>query len=65
MNKPNSYENVMKELEEVNDLLETPDDPDSEAEESFHGDKRDFRTEYAFESLTERHTAFKRRYSHA
>lgn len=65
MSKPNSYENVMKELEEVNDLLEVPCDVFSEAEESLHGDKCDFRTEYAFESLTERHTAYKRRISHA
>lgn len=53
MNKPDSYENVMKELEEVNDELESDLDEDG----------KDFKFEYAFESLTERHSAYQRRIS--
>lgn len=59
MNKPDSYEDVMKALEEVNDLMEFDDNP------SEYNDSKDFKFEYAFESVTERHTAYKRRVSHA
>lgn len=59
MNNPNSYEDVMKELEEVNEMLELEVDSDDEG--LYNGD---FRFEYAHESLTERHSAYKRRTSH-
>lgn len=52
MNRPDSYENVMKEMEEVNDELEY----DVE-------DNKPFKWEFAFESITERHTAYQRRIS--
>lgn len=58
MNNPNSYEDVMKELEEINELLELGVDSDNE--DLYNGD---FRFEYAHESLTERHSAYKRRIS--
>lgn len=58
MNKPNSYEDVMKELEEINELLESGVDSDNE--DLYNGD---FRFEYAHESLTEKHSAYKRRIS--
>lgn len=61
MKNPNSYENVMKELEEVNDALEHDKPVDFE---TVKGDTSDFRWEYAFESVTERHSAYKRRMSH-
>lgn len=57
MEKPNSYENVMRELEELNDLLESGDldvdvcDPDD----------GDFKFEYAHEALTQRNTSYRRR----
>lgn len=54
MNKPDSYENVMKEMEEVNDELESCENDE---------DTKDFKFEYAFESITERHTAYQRRIS--
>lgn len=60
MNNPNSYEDVMKELEEINELLELGVDSDNE--DLYNGD---FRFEYAHESLTERHSAYKRRISNA
>lgn len=58
MNKPNSYEDVMKELEEINELLEIGVDSDDP-----HLYNGDFRFEYAHESLTEKHSAYKRRIS--
>lgn len=58
MNNPNSYEDVMKELEEINELLELGVDSDNE--DLYNGD---FRFEYAHESLTEKHSAYKRRIS--
>lgn len=58
MNKPNSYEDVMKELEEINELLESG--VDSDGSHLYNGD---FRFEYAHESLTEKHSAYKRRIS--
>lgn len=62
MNKPDSYESVMKELEEVNDLLENSVDMIADVE---YPDEIKFRFEYAFESVTERHSAYKRRISNA
>lgn len=59
MNNPNSYEDVMKELEEINELIELGVDSDNE--DLYNGD---FRFEYAHESLTEKHSAYKRRVSH-
>lgn len=61
-NNPNSYENVMKELEEVNEQLEQDKPVDFPIEVV---DNSYFKFEYAHESLTERHTAYKRRVSHA
>ncbi len=63
MNKPDSYESVMKELEEVNDLLENNVDLIADVE---YPDEQEikFRFEYAHESITERHSAYKRRISH-
>lgn len=58
MKTPNSYEDVMKELQEVNELLEIAVDSDSD---SLYN--ADFKFEYAHESLTERNTAYKRRLS--
>lgn len=58
MTKPNSYEDVMKELEEINELLELEVDSDSRS--LYNGD---FRFEYAYESLTEKHSLYKRCYS--
>lgn len=57
MDNPNSYENVMRELEELNDRLEAGDDLSDDEDEG-----KDFKYEYAHESLTERHSAYKRRY---
>lgn len=62
-NNPNSYESVMKELEEVNDLLESNVDMIADAE--YDDVQPTFRFEYAHESITERHSAYKRRISHA
>jgi hypothetical protein len=56
---PNSYEDVMKEVQEINDLLENSLDTDDDSEYN-----ADFKFEYAHESITERHTPYKRRYSH-
>lgn len=56
MDNPNSYENVMRELEELNDRLEAGDDLSDDDEPG-----KDFKYEYAHESLTEKHSAFKRR----
>ncbi len=61
MKTPNSYEKVMKELEEVNELLECEEIVDFEI---VKGDTCDFKWEYAHESITERHSAYKRRVSH-
>ena len=60
MKKPDSYNDVMKELEEVSDSLEN--NVDKDFEEAYNSD---FKFEYAYESLTERHSAYKRRISHA
>jgi hypothetical protein len=51
VNNPDSYENVMKEMEEVNDELESEDLSES----------KDFKFEYAFESLTNKNSSYKRR----
>lgn len=60
MNKPDSYEDVMKLLERVNDALEM----DIDLSVLPYDDSKDFKFEYAFESVTERHSAYKRRGSH-
>lgn len=60
MNKPDSYEEVMKVLEEINDLLELGIDYSVLP----YDDSQDFKTEYAFESVTERSSAYKRRSHH-
>lgn len=60
MNKPDSYEDVMKLLERVNDALEM----DIDLSVLPYDDSKDFKFEYAFESVTERHSAYKRRTSH-
>lgn len=60
MKKPDSYEKVMKALEEVNDLLELGFDLSVLP----YDDSKDFKFEYAHESLTERHSVYKRRKSH-
>lgn len=62
MNKPNSYEEVMKELEEVNDLLESNSEIDLSSLEN-DPEGRTFRFEYAYEGLTERSSSYKRRTS--
>lgn len=59
MKNPTSYEDVMKELEEVNDQIETELDNESEVEYN-----ATFKFEYAFESITERNSSYKRRVSH-
>lgn len=58
MKTPNSYEDVVKELQEFNEMLETS--LDSDVDSLYNAD---FKFEYAFESITERHTAYKRRLS--
>lgn len=60
MNKPESYENVMRALEELNDLLELGLVSFEELPEG-----NEFKFEYAHESLTERHSAYRMRVSHA
>lgn len=60
MNKPDSFEDVMKELEEVNNLLENDSDIDLLSLDD-DSEGRTFRFEYAHESITERHSAYKRR----
>lgn len=57
MENPNSYENVMKELE----LLADEDYDVIDVSNHLDDNARDFKFEYAFESLTQRHTAYKRR----
>lgn len=57
MNKPDSYENVMRALEEVNDLLEMGIDLSVLP----YDDSLEFKMEYAHESLTEKSSAYKRR----
>ena len=49
----------MRELEEVSESLEN--NVDNEFDEAYNSD---FKFEYAHESLTERHSAYKRRISH-
>lgn len=58
MNTPSSYEEVVKELEEVNEILDL--DRSTEMVDNIEISK-DFKFEYAFESVTERCTAYKRR----
>lgn len=60
MKTPNSYEEVNKELDEVNELIELDTDNDIKELET---DDRTFKFEYAFEGLTESHSAYKRRNS--
>lgn len=62
MKTPNSYEEVSKELEEVNELLliEQEENVEIPVEDE---DDRTFRMEYAFESITEGYSSFKRRNS--
>lgn len=55
MSKPDSYEEVIKELEEISEL-----ELDSDVEDLYNGD---FRFEYAYESLTEKRSAYKKRIS--
>lgn len=55
MNKPDSYEEVIRELEEIIEL-----ELDSDNDDLYNGD---FRFEYAHESLTEKHSAYKKRIS--
>lgn len=52
MNKSDSYEEVMKELDYINDLIEIALLEPVDA---------DFKFEYAFESITESGSAYKRR----
>lgn len=61
MNKSGSYEDVMKHVEELNDLLEAVDTEPSEV----YNQKLTFKWEYAFESLTDRCSVYKRRNSNA
>lgn len=60
MNKPDSYENVMRALEEVNDLLELGFDLSVLP----YDDSKDFKFEYAHESITEKSSSYKRRSHH-
>lgn len=55
MSKPDSYEEVIRELEEIIEL-----ELDSDDDDLYNGD---FRFEYAHESLTEKHSAYKKRIS--
>lgn len=70
MNKPDSYEDVMKLMERVNDALELLElvndalEMDIDLSVLPYDDSKDFKFEYAFESVTERHSAYKRRSSH-
>lgn len=63
MDKPESYENVMRELEEINDEMECENCVD--ITNHLDDNHRDFKFEYAFESLTEKSSAYKRRTSNA
>lgn len=61
MENPNSYETVMKMLEELNDEMEMNCvDITNHLDDNY----RDFKFEYAFESVTERSSSYKRRVSH-
>lgn len=60
MNKPESYEDVMKLLEQMNDMIENGEIVLEELP-----DGNDFKFEYAHESLTERHSVYRVRASHA
>lgn len=57
MKKPDSYENVMKLLEQVNDLLEAGVDLSVLP----YDESLEFKMEYAFEALTEQSTLYKKR----
>lgn len=57
MDNPNSYENVMRELEKLADDEFVSVDIHNHLDDN----AKDFKFEYAFESLTQRHTAYKRR----
>lgn len=61
MSNKNEYDLVMRELEEVSDLLDRDKSVDSELDIDDNGD---FKWEYAFESITESHSAYKRRITH-
>lgn len=61
MKNLNSYEDVMRELELVSEELGCKKELDLSSVEDYNGD---FKFEYAHESLTERHSAYKRRGSH-
>lgn len=63
MENPNSYERVMKELEELSDELECENVLD--ITNHLDDNAKDFKFEYAFESLTEKSSSYKRRESHA
>lgn len=57
MDNPNSYENVMRILEQLADDDYFPVDIYSHLDYNV----KDFKMEYAFESITEKHSAYKRR----
>lgn len=57
MDNPNSYENVMRILEQLADDDYFPVDVYSHLDDNVG----DFKMEYAFESITEKHSAYKRR----
>lgn len=59
MKKPDRYDEVIKHLEDVSESMEN--DVDKDLEDMYN---IDFKFEYAFESITERHSAYKRRFSH-
>lgn len=61
MKTPNSYEEVNRELEECNELIEL--DSNDETIPVEDDESPEFHFEYAFESLTEGHSAYKRRNS--
>lgn len=58
MNGYSSYEEVMREVDEINDLIEN-----SKREELEQNP--DFKWEYAFESITESNSFYRKRVSHA
>ena len=61
MKKPTTqYEEVMKALEKVDDFLAMRDEDAAPEFEETNDPERPFRTEYAFESVTEKHTRYKR-----
>lgn len=60
MDNPNSYENVMRELERLADDDYFPVDIYSHLDDNI----KDFKMEYAFESITEKRSAYKHRSHH-